>query len=358
MTRTTTLIALGLLLATTLSFPGANAALLLPNCTGAVMDALDDVQPRPAANQAKASLVQDCPKDIPDSPDACPQGDVGIEPACIRVNPRVESCPKGYVGAEPKCILIPAAPTVGPCPADSVGVVLDGRETCVEVGLPQGPQIGTCPSGSVGVTVDRRAFCVLVDVPEAPEAPRLPSIGREGPSCEETDDDVWPGGSKVSCRYSCPEASLLAISVSASDPDAGVYGDTSCADQDASCESPTPKCAGTSKGVTREAGENARCEGYTNEANSSPVQVICYSLSPTPPTYVTCYLVPQVCQLNLAGRFTVDDCVGESPTVDHEALLGALEAVPSTATGVAFLSTGQAGSFVQFGPGSCVLGSF
>jgi hypothetical protein len=305
----------------------------------------------------------------------------------------------------------------------------NGKTTCVAKVCAEGCGVAVCPAGSYGVVVNDRAYCTqspcrdgcspctskfciddlvpdcntltdecelkcvppglaaqaysprdtcpqdLCKEPDGPCSPDpLPPIdppvpgGSDGPSCENTDDDFWPGGSHTSCHYDCPSMSLLAIRVHASDSDAGTSGRTKCADQEAACNEGASECANVSKGVTSYAGEHASCDGYSDEANSSPVGVMCYAIAPRLPGAAACYVYPPLCRLAgvTTGQRLVDLC--ELPTVgldvDHRALLDLLmTTLPSDAVSVvAFQDTPEGGSFVRIaasGPhAGCELGSF
>jgi hypothetical protein len=96
--------------------------------------------------------------------------------------------------------------------------------------------------------------------------------------CTDTDDDAGFGGTTVVCRYSCPANAVLTIGVHASDVNAGTYGDTNCGEASASCNEPTFACAGVSNYLTNQAERDVRCEGNSDEINSSPVRVWCMAV--------------------------------------------------------------------------------
>jgi hypothetical protein len=312
MNRTMTHIAIGLLLAASVPAASASDPLLSQECVDQAKQLLGRDSGLASLLASDVDLASCTPSDEPcpetysasgvcihpDLSEPCPSGSYGIGTTCIETGDvQPESCPEGQVGFDLKggkgCI---DDPSIEQCPAGSAGAVIGGTRYCKTVPQVPGDDVKACPPGTVGVVIDDKPYCR--SIPELPDLPGGGSGDEEADtSCAKTDDDVWPGGSHVECEYACPAFSTLFIEVSASDLDAKATGSTSCADQSAPCDMHSPSCVGSSPGTTTYAGANAECDGYTDEANSSPVTAHCWALGPYVPERGICYLAPELCTL-------------------------------------------------------------
>lgn len=294
MTKTPVVIALGLLLASTLVASPANAIGGVPaECQETVLEMLVTDQKGVPAKE----LRDDCAA-VPPLPKLCRAPAVGTDDLCVTPPPVSYSVCRGSYGAMVyageygeigRCQTLPAVPTVKVCPAGTYGVRVDGSNLCVD------PETGTCLDSPTPVNLQRCGVqactgptygvvlqwfdgCIdpLAFVPETPSLPN-PDAPQD-PECMKTEDDPGVGGTRVSCKYSCWSQSELAIGVRSSDAQATVYGMTSCGGANAACNEPTFVCADVSRGLTTRNDKDQECRGNSDEFNDSPLLVYCTAL--------------------------------------------------------------------------------
>lgn len=332
--KTPTVIALGLLLATALAMPTDAAEIVNKEC----------------ANEAKASLGRDVQvaalRDLaatcqPDTEDPCPPGTVGAAGRCFETDPgelpSLGACPSGSVGyvvdGRPVCISgsLPETP-IEECPDGSVGVRVAGKLFCAQVEdvqLPPSP-FETCPDGSTGVRVVSTRKCLgPVDVPEIPDVPKLPGESQESAdTCDDYDNEEGMGGTNVHCNYDCLPNEALGITVKSHDteyvkPD--VSGYTACGGANAECPRTKSSCVGASIGVTKTKQNTADCRGRSHETFDSGVTVACVSVG-------ACTVLadlPILCNDDLRTSNALAYCMQTSPVLAAHAdqvavLLGTL----------------------------------
>ena len=112
------------------------------------------------------------------------------------------------------------------------------------------------------------------------------------------DDDWGFGGSKGTCDFYCPNPSVIAVSITADDPDAEVEVTGECPDESETCESPPKQHCDTVGTDSNDKEGNGTCTGETWEFWDSGFVMACAAVGANADL---CDLVPQLPQCAVAG---------------------------------------------------------